>query len=60
MKIHRANSLKTSHDFLVQWQNQQNKRKWSNVDGLFAQYFLCFLVSLDSHRYKNQDFFLQY
>lgn len=47
MKIHRANSLKTSHDFLVQWQNQQNKRKWSNVDGLSAQYFLCFLVSLD-------------
>lgn len=47
MKILRANSLKTSHDLLVQWQNQQNKRKWSNVDGLFVESFLCFLVSLD-------------
>ena len=47
MKIQRANSLKTSHDLLVQWQNQQNKRKWSNVDGLFIESFLCFLVSLD-------------
>lgn len=47
MKIQRADSLKTSHDLLVQWQNQQNKRKRSNVDGLFIESFLCFLVSLD-------------
>ena len=46
MKIQRADSLKTSHELLVQWQNQQNK-KWSNVDGLFIESFLCFLVSLD-------------